>query len=139
MEPVTQYKAIDGTLFSLMSDALKRDCLVVAVEIAMRPLVPCNLNDREWIQHDDEACLQAKRNMLALVREQYSTARYPVLLNSDDVIHPMSAVGRIVSEGGGPLSIAWGRLGCINWDNFREYSQPYFALHPEQANEDAVA
>jgi hypothetical protein len=51
----------------------------------------------------------------------------------------MSFAGRLASEGPDCFARAWNRLCSINWDNFREYDQPYFAMNPDEAEREMAA
>lgn len=110
--------------------------LEARVQAAMAPLgLTPYLQSHQYVQHDVEACLQAKRNILAMVRERWSAETYPVLLNPDDAIHPMSILGRILCDSGGPLNDAWSRFTAMDFTNGREFEQPYFTLHQGEATE----
>jgi hypothetical protein len=51
----------------------------------------------------------------------------------------MSFAGRLASEGPECFGRAWNRLGAINWETFREYDQPYFAMNPDKAEREMAA
>jgi len=74
-----------------------------------------------------------KRELFALLVEEYGKT-YPIWreLNADDV-HPMSYVGRVIDDCGGPLAKAWRMLADYDFSTGRKYSQPYFALQPNEA------
>jgi hypothetical protein len=40
---------------------------------------------------------------------------------------------RILDDGYPAIYRRWSRLMCINWDNFREYEQPYFTRNTHEA------
>lgn len=51
-----------------------------------------------------------------------------------DNVHPMSMVGRVLSDGTlGPLEIAWVTLARYDFLTGREYDQPYFVRNPTEA------
>lgn len=140
MEAITQYRAEDGSIFSSMVECAKYETLAKRVALAMQPLGESpQLRMGEWVQLDRQACLSAKRGLLVLIRERWKESDYAVLRNPDDEIHPMSFVGRLVCDCGiRCLERAWCRLMRINWDNYREYDQPYYANHPEEAENESV-
>lgn len=136
MKQVMVFQAPDGARFDDPDKCREHEALLAEVEAAVAPLGPDRpVHGAVYRQRDRAACLQAKRNLLAIVRRKFSPATFPVLQHPDDDIHPMSSVGRIIDDTGGPLCKAWNRLMRINWDNFREYEQPYFALNPDKATE----
>jgi hypothetical protein len=130
MKTVTKFQAKDGAVFDSESQCRAHEEFCIAIEEATLPLGKYRFLDaEEYRQHTEEACLQAKRNLLAIVRKLYTVERLPVLVNPDDSIHPRSAVGRVLDDRGGPLYTAWSRLMNIAWDTFREFQQPYFTTH----------
>lgn len=134
MKTLTVYETSDGTRYDTKEDAKAHEILAERCRIAIAILgPPPDLKNGHYVQHDREACLQAKRNLLLIVREQFDVRKFPVLGHDDDAIHPLSTAGRIVLDGQGPLSDAWNRLTRINFYLGREYDQPYFAIHPDEA------
>lgn len=135
MRVVTRYQANDGTEFHAGDAAARHDALIVECADAIAPLGPRFdgfSGGNGYVQHDLDAFVEAKRALLALLARAYPSHGYDKLDAKD--VHPMSSVGRMASEAGGPLAKAWGRLGCID-AAAREWEQPYYALHPEQGND----
>lgn len=135
MKALMIYESSDGCRFNTADDCLKYEQIAAAVADAMTPLGKReSLGNGKWIQHERDNCLQAKRGLVAICRMVFKGRDFPVFNNDPDEIHPCSAAGRIINDcGPNCLDRAWNRLMCINWDNFREYDQPFFALHPEEA------
>lgn len=138
MKTLTIFEASDGSRFNSPSKCQEHENLIVALNEAILPLgEEWNIKSEQFFQHDKEAALQAKRNVMAIVRARYGTATYPVMGANPDEIHPRSVVGRIIADKGPTvLNYAWSRLSRINWDNFREYEQPYFAANPDKATQE---
>lgn len=135
MERIVKYRSSDGCEF-VDADACERyERLCSAVRDAMsligdKPDLPHGT----FIQQDREACMACKRAMLQIVRKRLGDHWEVLKNNSDDDIHPSSFVGRLVDDSGIKcLGEAWWRLMRINWDNFCEYDQPYFANNPGEA------
>lgn len=135
MKAVTQYQASDGSQFRTVEECESYERLQEQVLKAMEPLgAKPIIGHGKWVQHSPEACIQAKRNLVAIAKEQFKSGGYPVLKNNPDDIHPSSILGRIIDDSGiHCLNEAWYRLMCINFDNYREYDQPFFANNPNQA------
>lgn len=131
MRAITRYESNDGENFATRAEAIARDNLVNACNVAMIVLPERrDIDSGRYVQRDRERCLQAKRNMLAVLRERFKSSDYKVFDNPDDDIHPSSFVGRLASECDGPISRAWSRLMCIDMATGREYDQPFFANNP---------
>lgn len=134
MKAVTIYEAGDGQRFNTADACAKYEELSRAVADVMSVLGPRpQLSHTGYKQQSRSACLAAKEALVHIAR-----GRWPgdtVWQNPSDKIHVMGIAGRIASESGDAcFALAWNRLCCINWENFREYGQPYFAMHPEEAD-----
>src|SRR5262245_55628740 len=96
MKTITQYESVDGTKFNTEAECRKHDRLVLDCRKAIVALGPQrNIASHQYIQHDREVALQAKRNVLAIMRREWSVGNYPVFNSPDDDIHPHSFVGRL--------------------------------------------
>lgn len=138
MKAVIKYQTSNGREFTSEKMARDYESLLSESEIALSPIGPQpDIQCGCWIQHKKDACLQAKRNVMRLVRKQYTVESLPILAHDDDVIHPCCIIGRVLCDSDSAINRAWGRLMCINWDNFREYDQPYFAMNPHETNKQA--
>lgn len=131
----TIFIAVDGTEFAYESDCKKYEEAYFEIKPIMDRIPNSNLGSGQYKQYDTSFLLQIKRDLWKLVIKQFGDS-YPVwkTWNADDV-HPMSIVGRILDDNGGLISRCWRKLENFNFELGREYQQPYFALHPEEAME----
>jgi hypothetical protein len=135
------YEADDGSKWSTMEQADRRDQLIRAVKYALEPLgdLPrddgCRFaNGHRYIQHTPGAVQTAKARLITASEsicgkwiEEHRENGY----DSTDM-HP-SWFQRFADDSGcTPLSRAWGRFACIDLLN-REWGQPFFANNPDQA------
>jgi hypothetical protein len=137
MKTITMYEASSGARFNTAEQCREHENLIVALDEAMLPLGPeRKIDSEQYFQHDKELALQAKRNVMAIVRGLFGIEEYPAMAANSDEIHPRCIIGRVIDDSGPPpLNRAWGRLSRINWENFREYEQPYFTAHPDEATQ----
>lgn len=134
MKQTTIYQCEDGTRFDKEHDALEYESYATrAKEIESRLIsIGRELNANEYIQQDPNVVRRAKYNFLTLVAERLPEWKDRAIECRDGKRH-MSHIGRIIDDYG----IKWMchlyfRFYCIT-DNGREYQQPYFTLHPEEA------
>lgn len=130
-ENVTYYVANDGTRFTSPKKCQEHETLSATVALAMFYLP--ELPKSGFIQLEREQLFNVRRQLWKLVLDKYGDS-YPEWRkhNADDV-HPMCGVGRVLSDGNsGPIEKAWARLGAVNFDNCRLYSQPFYALNPDK-------
>ena len=133
-ETIKQYTSIDGHKFLDRNACQRYENELEQIQPILNELNRCdNIKANEYIQHDINDLLLIKRKIFTLVQHLYKDS-FPHWLewNGDDV-HPMSIVGRVLDDNGGPIAKAWRQLSNYNFDLGREYQQPYFALHPEEA------
>lgn len=133
MEAIVQYKSADGRIFDTQDRCIAHECLVNEINTIMSVLPERkDLASNEYMQLDKVSCNRARRHLVEVAKRFYPPSEYKVFANDPDEIHPMSVAGRIICDSQGPLSSAWGRLMCINWDSYREYNQPFYALNEEK-------
>ena len=133
MKTIHMYEAADGSRWNTPEACMQREHAILAVAQAMLPLgEERNLASHEFIQRSGAVCLQVKRALIEIAKKDYPPKDYPIFQHDADAIHPTSGAGRIITDSDGPLARAWCRLMRINWENFREYQQPYFALNPDK-------
>lgn len=135
MKTVIAYEASDGSRFDSQSAAEAHEQLVSRVAHAMESLGPRpKLGNGRWKQHDGFACRLARRRVVMLYAAQNpdDAERWRLLEQVENIDPRTHVIGRML-DGDGPLARAWYRLSCINWETFREYDQPYYAMHPEEA------
>lgn len=133
VERIMKYLAADGSEWREFAQAQRREELVDEVNAAMAGLPDIEVQSDEYYQHDREVLFDARRKLFELAKREHLQS-YPAILqaNADDV-HPMSGVGRILSDCNGPIPQAWNRFGRICFETFREYDQPYRVSHPSTA------
>lgn len=145
--PITKYVADDGSEWTAVEKAQERDTLLADVARAMKPLGErpdnCGFSSGGgFIQHQTAVVRQVR---LAL----HEVAKGPLGWwfkrqredhgKTDEQIamcHP-SWPGRMLDGGCAPLENAYGRLCCID-DLGREWGQPYYATHPDEAKQVCV-
>lgn len=137
MQPITLYEATDGSRWTTPEAATKRDVFCEAIRLAMEPLGPARpLRNGAWIQHCAATVTRVKVAVLTIAERERV-----IDLNGKPPAsaHLQGILGRFFDDAGSnPASQAWHRLRCIVEEAGREYDQPYFAIHPEQANRSAA-
>ncbi len=138
MKAITVYKSIDGSRRDTPEQALERDVLCALIAAAMIPLgkIPSGTNfgnGEGYIRHSDVIVEQVKVSLIGLSRplleEWMSTQKKQNLMDR----HPSWFV-RMLDDRAEPLERAWTRLWCID-NQFREWGQPYYANHPNEAKQ----
>ncbi len=129
MKTITKYQANDGSEWSNPEDAEKRDALCVKVDAAMQPLgtVPKDVSDGNgWLQHDLETVNRAKDAIMEICQSEGFAESFAAFKNKGRDCHPLSVIGRVLDDFGGPLNRAWNRFCRIDLQG-REHQQPFFA------------
>lgn len=129
MKTITKYQSNDGAEWADPIEAQKRDALCLKVEAAMKPLggVPQAVVDgRGWLQHDLETVNKAKDAILEICREEGYAKTWKVFDSPGRECHPLSVIGRILDDNGGPINEAWRRFGRID-EKGREHQQAFYA------------
>jgi len=129
MNTITKFKADDGTEFNSVTDCAEYELLCAKVDKIMAPLgdVPKEVEAGEgWLQHDLETVNVAKDAILQLCRNEGFANSFDYFKARGRDCHPLSIIGRILSDNDGPLADAWGRFGRID-PSGREHQQCYFA------------
>lgn len=134
IKTIQQFTCSDGAKFLDKDEAEKHEAEYQLVKPILDrfPKGP-NLERGTYRQHNIETLRQLKRDLFKLVLGKVGDD-FPKWkgVNPDDV-RPDSVVGRVMSDYGGPIASAWCNLGVFNFTLGREYDQPYFANHPEEA------
>jgi len=130
MKAITKYRAEDGSEWTTATEAGARDRLCGEVADAMGPLIArptdCDYGNGDgFVQQDRTVALAAKQRLLDLAARISS---YGVFKLPAEQVHPMGVAGRILDDMGGPISRAWWRFQCMDAE-WREWGQPYFAIH----------
>ena len=130
MKAVVRYQASDGTVFDDPGKCTEYESQAEYVNSIMRMLPSVKIETCSYYQHEESVALYVRQRMNEMAKRLY-----PSLLENVDpeTAHPSSFIGRVVCDNEGPLAKAWRRLMCIDWNTFREYSQPYYAAHPHEA------
>ena len=125
----TKFVSTDGSEWDTEEAAIKRDNLVERINQIMQPLGSIHPDVeavKGWVQHDLEVVNTAKDKILDLCRELKYNEDFPAFNNKGRDCHPLSIIGRVISDWGGPLDTAWRRFCCIDVQG-REHEQPYYA------------
>ncbi len=135
MQTITKYKTKDGREFNNETEAKAHEFLLTKIENAVFPLgksLEYPKSSKGWIQHSRANVEKVHRGLLILAKPLFYGKSYPVLTKAYDdnplSIHPMSTLGRILSNSNSPIYTAWQRLMCIDKE-YREHNQPYFAIN----------
>jgi hypothetical protein len=131
---VTQYESCDGQKFETEKDCINYEYWFNKVTPILDRIPSIKIEGSYYVQFDKEYLLQLKRELFYIVLE-YLGKEWPEWKKfNPDEVHPMSIVGRVLDDYGGPVAEAWQKLEYFNFDLGRKYEQPYFALNPEKAN-----
>ncbi len=129
MKQITKFKSNDGEEWLTKGQAIERDRLDAKVKKAMKPLgdIPEGVSDgKGWLQHNLETVKKAKDDILDICRDEGMDKSFPAFKSKGRDCHPLSIIGRILDDNGGPLNHAWSRFCRID-EKGREHQQPYFA------------
>jgi len=132
----TFYIAEDGDKFDSAEKCTAHENLVERIRKIMEPLkIPDDAAEKvsnhagHW-QHDIETVYAAREDILSICREQQKVAGnenlYPAFKHHGREVHPLSVVGRILDDIGGPLNDAWRRFAMIDPAG-REWQQCFYA------------
>ncbi len=130
-----EHVARDGAAFSHMADAIEYEKELNMVDAIMSQLPKPKVPSGKYYQHDKNVLDRVRREIFALVVAKHGDAFPKWKTWNYKEVHPSSVVGRVLSEIRSPLSDAWWRFMCINFDLSREYQQPFFAANPGPAQE----
>ena len=129
METITRFKADDGAVFDTAEKCIEHENLTKFIQGIMLDLGKRNNSSAGWVQHDPATVIRCRVAIIELCREMGMGKAYPVFNHEPaSEIHPMSAVGRILDDTGGPTNAAWRRFSSID-EQGREHNQPYFAIN----------
>jgi hypothetical protein len=137
MKTITKYIADDGMEFINATDCAEHEHNL-GLALGIMSLLPkrpesCDFsNGNGYIQHDKDRLLSVRNDFLEFCKRYSDHKWIQETIDKGFDAHP-SWAGRILSECL-PRSIYkhWHRLSCID-NQFREWGQPYYADHPEQA------
>jgi hypothetical protein len=131
---IQKWIANDGSEWRSEREALKRDELLQAVDVALQPLGPRIENSREYRQHSPATVRVVRLALYVLVKPylQWAIDAQKEKGWSDERIAMEGSYGwfgRMLDSSCAPLELAYGRIGCIDESN-REWQQPYYASNP---------
>lgn len=139
MKPVTKYEAEDGKVFDSEFDCVayeKRSARIAEVVSKLQPIPKndgCEFTNGGGYVQQLPAVVVSVRVALLKIAQEASTHKW-LQESIDDISADPSWAARIISEcDSTPLHKAWLRIMCID-KQFREWGQPFYALHPEQAD-----
>jgi hypothetical protein len=134
MKTITQYQAEDGRIFNNKAECLNHDAVLRNIDFVMhrmpkRPQTSEFENGDGYIQHNPQTVELVKNALIDMWQGEEN-------FKLESRAHPArySILGRIFSECNSPLAVPWQRLCCID-DHYREWGQPFFALHPDKGNQ----
>lgn len=134
-EQVTRYTARDGAVFYDPRKADEYERELDQIEPIMSRLPANEVPGGKYIQHDPATLRSIKADLFKLVVRKHGESFPEWKKWKADEVHPLSIVGRVLDDCGGPLSHAWSKLARFNFNLGREYEQPYFAMNPDKAVE----
>lgn len=136
MKPKIMYEASDGKSFDTEAECVAYETGTLLPCIRIDALLPRrSLDAGQYYQHNHDDVVSFRRCLWRLVQAKYAIGFPHWADKCAEDIHPRSIVGRVLSDAGGPLNGLWYRLMCIDLDTAREYQQPYYANHPDEATQ----
>jgi hypothetical protein len=148
MKQITKYAAADGAEFTSADACIAYEALVAEIAEIMRTL-PARPRDDGCRFSNGHGCIQHDPAQLAVVRvallriglryvgDHPNSPKWLQQSIDDPTVHPGWA-GRLMDDAAPrPLSAAWYRFMCIDGQG-REWGQPYYADHPDQADSQEV-
>lgn len=141
---ISKWVANDGYEFTSQAAAEERDRLLVAVELAMRPLGPryeFKCSGTGYVQHSAQAVEQAKLGLYELARkplkwwidaqkEKHGKTDTELALH----VH-VSWHCRMLDGSCPPVERAYCRIMCLD-EQHREWDQPFFAANPDKRRDE---
>jgi len=141
MKTITKYIAYDKSEFTDEAACLEyeRKCRIaddIISGLRTRPEGCDFSNGTGYIQHDPETFKTVRRELVEQANTEYPHKWLQAELDGQEV-HP-SWAARIIGECcTDRLYKAWYRILCTD-SKFREWGQPYYAEHPEEAKQIAL-
>lgn len=135
MKTITIYQANDGSRFDEKNEAIKYEELCDKCdEINSRiPTISRNLEYNEYIQQNTKVVKQAFCDFMDVIAEAIPDWKEWAIQTKNGERH-ISHIGRVLSDYNIKcLHTLYFRFECISFDNGREYQQPYFVKHQDEA------
>ena len=139
MTTITKFKAIDGKEFDTEKECVEYENLIETVKTIMSKLKEkpnsCDFSNGSGYIQQNQSDLKIVKIQLLELCKKYIDHKWIQQTIDDDTVH-LSYAGRLISEYSNlrPIDFAWSRLMCVD-SQFREWGQPYFATHPEEAKQ----
>lgn len=132
MRPVTRWQSDDGNEYGTEAECIAHEALDAKVAAIMAPLPKRpKLGDGQFFRHADTAPIIAARLALVELAGEMTDDVRPMLASGNPMLD--YGLDKMMGERhGGEISCAWGRLVIIDRQG-REWSRPYYALHPDRA------
>jgi len=130
MREVITYIAECGTEFKDRGECLRHEVLMGDLRNIVKPIGEGPRDSRSYIQHSAAMCVAT--HILFIERIKHLHPRFKSILDRWDEHHPSHA-HHLVSEAC-PMSVGslYHRFTCIDKSG-RQFSQPYFVTHPNEA------
>lgn len=130
---VVVFEAADGTRFATEQECLDYEhrAQLLDLHLGLMEDAPNVIPQDRYFQHDRE---NVEKAWCGVLFETFAELGGKALLPVAKIVEPSGYVGRVVDECGSPaLKRAWHRFARINFETFREYGQPYYVAHAEEA------
>lgn len=140
MKKIIKYAAHDGSEFFSKKDCARYEDLCDEINKIIGVLQPlpedknCEfVNGAGYIQHNAQTFRKVHINLLKIAYRLTTHNIIKTALENPDSVHS-TWISRIISDSGVPkiLNIAYSRIMSTD-QYFREWGQPYFATHPDEA------
>lgn len=144
IKTISKYVADDGSEWNEVSKAAFRNALIASVNMAMDNLKvrPDNIefaNGHGYVQQDAESIKRCKQVLFEIANQDgvlkwWIDGQKEKFGSTDESFLTTDPgwFGRMLDGSHAPLSRAYARFGCIDSQN-REWGQPFYANHPEEA------
>lgn len=138
MSEITLWQASDGKRFLDERQCEKYEELIAKIMATMAELPPRPtdiefLNGKGFVEHQPNLAKMARRSLLFLTATLTTDNRRIIEGIKTDTLHP-SFIGVVISELDMPaLEGAWDRFMCMSKDFSKEYGQPYYRDHEDEA------
>lgn len=135
METITMYQCDDGSTFNNKEEAEKYDMLCEECAKIENMLVSIGreLHYDEYIQQDASTVRSAFTKFMEVVAREIPTYANVALQCASLTCH-ISYIGRVIDDFGIKcFRRLYYRFYCIDFNNGREFQQPYFMNHQEEA------
>lgn len=140
MQPVTSYKAFDGTIFDTAKECANYEthCKKIASIVDKLPrFEPTDefLRGQAFYQHEWQVLVPIRDEFFMFLDEHYPRPDYRFQIGTKGwALSPSKYMEMIVATGDRPLWLAFYYFACID-DDFRQWSAMTFAKQPP---EDAI-